>query len=443
MGAIALASLLLALDAQAENSRSVSRDDNWPQWRGPLGTGVAPHADPPITWDEREGTNIRWKTAIPGRGHSTPVVWGERVFLTTAIPYGDALPPRPSTASGNHDNLPVTHRQRFVVLAFDRAHGKVLWQRMLCEALPREQGHRTGSLASSSPVTDGEHVIAMFGSFGLYCLDLDGKLIWKTDFGPLQSLHGHGEGSSPALYGNTLIVNCDHEGGSFVVALDKGTGQQLWKVERNEVTSWATPIVVVHGGKPQVIISGTSRIRGYELSTGKMLWECGGLSANVVASPVAGQGMVFAGSSYDKRALLAIRLDGATGDITGTDRVVWNRFRGTPYVPSPLLYDGALYYLTHYQGVLSRVDARTGEDRPGALRLDGITNVYSSPVAAAGHIYVTDLDGTTVVLAAGEIPRILSVNRLSDSIAASAALAGSELFLRGEKSLYCVAENGK
>jgi outer membrane protein assembly factor BamB len=336
MGAIALTGLLLALDAQADSSRNISRDDNWPQWRGPLGTGVAPHADPPIKWDERDGTNIRWKTAIPGRGHSTPVVWGELVFLTTAIPYGDALPPRPSTAPGNHDNLPVTHHHRFVALAFDRANGKVLWQRTLCEALPREQGHRTGSLASSSPVTDGEHVIAMFGSFGLYCLDLHGNLIWKTDFGPLQSLHGHGEGSSPALYGNTLIVNCDHEGGSFVVALDKSTGRQLWKVERNEVTSWATPIVVVHGGKPQVIISGTSRIRGYELSTGKVLWECGGLSANVVASPVAGEGMVFAGSSYDKRALLAIRLDGAAGDITGTDRIVWNRFRGTPYVPSPL-----------------------------------------------------------------------------------------------------------
>jgi outer membrane protein assembly factor BamB len=283
----------------------------------------------------------------------------------------------------------------------------------------------------------------MFGSFGLYCLDLDGKLIWKTDLGTLQSLHGHGEASSPALYGNTLVVNCDHEGGSFVVALDKSTGRQLWKVERKEVTSWATPIVVAQGGKPQVIISGTSRIRGYELSTGKVLWECGGLSANVVASPVAGEGMVFAGSSYDKRALLAIRLEGAVGDITGTDRIVWNRFRGTPYVPSPLLYDGALYYLTHYQGILSRVDAKSGEDRPGAFRLDGITNVYSSPVAAAGRVYVTDLDGTTVVLSAGEIPRLLSVNRLSDSIAASAALAGRELFLRGEKSLYCLAENGK
>jgi outer membrane protein assembly factor BamB len=417
--------------------------DNWSQWRGPLGTGVATHADPPTVWSESDGTNVRWRTAIPGRGHSTPIVWGNRVFLTTAIAVGDALPPRPSTAPGNHDNLAVTHRHQFVVLAINRIDGKILWQKNVNEALPREQGHRTGSLASSSPVTDGEFLFAQFGSFGLYCLDLDGKLIWKQDFGPLQSLHGHGEGSSPALHGNTLIVNCDHEGQSFVAALDKRTGQALWKVERDEVTSWATPIVVEHAGKTQVIISGTSRVRGYDLVTGKVLWECGGLSANVVASPVAADGMVFAGSSYDKRALLAIRLEGAAGDITGTDRIAWSRFRGTPYVPSPLLYDGALYFLTHYQGVLTRVDAKSGEERPGAYRLNGIGNIYSSPVAASGRIYITDLDGTTAVLSAGEIPRVLALNRLSDSIAASPALAGRDLFLRGERFLYCLAETNK
>jgi outer membrane protein assembly factor BamB len=228
-----------------------------------------------------------------------------------------------------------------------------------------------------------------------------------------------------------------------VAALDKRTGQALWKVERDEVTSWATPIVVEHAGKTQVIISGTSRVRGYDLVTGKVLWECGGLSANVVASPVAADGMVFAGSSYDKRALLAIRLEGAAGDITGTDRIAWSRFRGTPYVPSPLLYDGALYFLTHYQGVLTRVDAKSGEERPGAYRLNGIGNIYSSPVAASGRIYITDLDGTTAVLSAGEIPRVLAHNRLSDSIAASPALAGRDLFLRGERFLYCLAETNK
>jgi outer membrane protein assembly factor BamB len=427
---------------------------NWPAWRGPLATGVSPTADPPTDWDAETGTNIRWKTPIPGRGHSTPIVWGDRIFLTTAIPFGEPLPPRPSTAPGNHDNLPVTHKQRFIALAINRADGKIVWQVTLREALPDEQGHRTASLASSSPVTDGQHLFVLFGSFGLYCLDFDGHLIWKKDFGRMNTLHGHGEGSSPALHGSTLVVNWDHEGQSFAVALDKHTGDEIWKVERKEVTSWATPIIVSEpggraqntmsepGGRAQntVIISGTSRIRGYDLATGKVLWECGGLSSNIVASPVYGEGMVFAGSSYDKRALLAIRLTGANGDITGSQHIAWSRFRGTPYVPSPLLYDGALYFLTHYQGILSRLDAKTGEDRPGAIRLEGLSNIYASPVAAAGRVYVTDLEGTTAVLAAGEIPRQLALNRLNDPISASPALAGREMFLRGEKFLYCLAE---
>jgi outer membrane protein assembly factor BamB len=417
--------------------------DNWPQWRGPLGTGAAPDGDPPVSWNESDATNIRWKAEIPGRGHSSPVVWGDRIFLTAAIPFGDPLPPRPSTAPGNHDNLPVTHRHKFVALAVDRSTGKILWQQTLNQALPHEQGHYTGSVASHSPLTDGEHVFAYFGSFGLYCLEVDGDLIWKADLGRMQSLHGHGEGSSPALYRDTLVVNWDHEGRSFIVALDKRTGNERWKVERNEVTSWASPIIVEHEGKPQVIVSGTSRVRGYELASGKVLWECGGLSSNIVASPVFGDGMVFAGSSYDKRALLAIRLEGAAGDITGTDKVAWRRTRGTPYVPSPLLYDGGLYFLTHYQGILTRVDAQTGEDRPGPFRLDGIGNVYSSPVAAAGRIYVTDLDGATIVIKSGPAPRLLSLNRLTEPISASAAIAGRQLFLRGDKHLYCLEDRSE
>jgi outer membrane protein assembly factor BamB len=416
---------------------------NWHQWRGPLGTGVSATADPPVTWNAADGSNIRWKTPLPGRGHSTPIVWGERVFLTTAIPVGKALPPRPSTAPGNHDNLAVTHRQEFVALAVDRSSGKIVWQKKLHEALPHEQGHRTASLASGSPVTDGERVYVQFGSFGLYCLDGDGNVVWKKDFGLMQSLHGHGEGSSPVLWNDLLIANYDQEGQSFVVALDKRTGQPRWKVNRNEVTSWASPIVIEHAGKPQVIISGTGKIRGYDPATGKVLWECGGLSANVVASPVAGDGMVFAGSSYDKRALLAIRLDGAAGDITGSDKIAWSRFRGTPYVPSPLLYEGGLYFLTHYQGVLTRVDARSGEDEPGGFRLDGIGNIYASPVAAAGRVYVTDLEGTTIVLSAGPIPRPIALNRLGDAVSASPALAGRQMFLRGETFLYCLEEGVK
>ncbi|MBW3543242.1 MAG: PQQ-like beta-propeller repeat protein, partial [Planctomycetes bacterium] len=246
--------------------------------------------------------------------------------------------------------------------------------------------------------------------------------------------------ASPALHGDTLVVNWDHEGQSFVAAFDKRTGRERWKVERDEVTSWSSPIIVEHDGRSQVIVSGTSRVRGYDLATGEVIWECGGLSRNVVASPVAADGMVYAASSYDLQALLAIRLEGARGDITGTEQIAWSRRRTTPYVPSPLLYDGSLYFLRHYQGVLTRVNAQTGEEPHGPLRLSGIRNVYASPIAAAGRIYVADLSGTTVVIEPDPTPRIVAQNRLPDSFAASPAAAGRELYLRGVSTLYSLAE---
>ena len=403
-----------------------------------MGTGAAPHANPPVEWSETE--NIRWKIALPGTGHSTPIVWGDRVLITTAVPYGDPMEPRYDSAHGAHDSVPVTQRHRFIVLAVSRREGKILWQRTLHTEVPHEGGHLSGTFASHSPVTDGEHVFAFFGSRGIYALDLDGELQWKADLGEMQTKHAHGEGSSPALHGDTVIINWDHEGRSFVIAFDKRTGDERWRVAREEVTSWATPIVVEHGGKPQLIISGTNRVRGYDLVTGNVIWECGGLSANVVATPVSADGMVYAASSYDTRAMLAIRLDGAKGDITGTDQVVWSRRRGTPYVPSPLLYGDSLYFLHHYQGILSRVHAKTGEERTGPFRLGGIRNVYASPVGAANRLYITDRHGTTLVMSHASLPKMLAVNRLDDSFSASAAVAGGELFLRGQRNLYCIAE---
>ena len=433
-------SWLLTLPAAAnEDSDDGDAKHYWAQWRGPLSTGVALDANPPVEWSESK--NIRWKISLPGSGHSTPIVWGDRIFITTAVPYGDAKASRGQHVLGAHDNLSSWRHQKLVVLAINRRDGRITWQRTVHKELPREGGHYTGSLASNSPVTDGEHLFAFFGSRGLYCLDLDGEQQWEKDLGEMQTKHAHGEGSSPALYGEILIINWDHEGQSFVVAFDKRTGKQRWKVAREEVTSWATPIVVEHAGKPQVIISGTNRVRGYDLATGNVIWECGGLSANIISSPVAADGMVYAGSSYDKRALLAIRLDGARGDITGTDQVVWTRRRGTPYVPSPLLYGDSLYVLRHYQGILSRVNAKTGEDQGGPFRLSGIRNVYASPVGAAGRVYITDRDGTTLVISHDERPRVLAQNRLNDSFSASAAVVGRELFLRGQKYLYCIAEN--
>ncbi len=428
---------LLAVAAGAERSGAAAQD-YWPQWRGPPGTGVAPNPRPP--GGRSETKHIRWKKVLPGRGHSTPIIWGERIFLTTAIPYGEAVKPR-FTRPGAHDNLALTQPQEFAVLAVNRKDGKILWQQTVHKEVPHEAGHVTGSVASASPVTDGERVFAFFGSRGLYCLDTNGKLLWKKNLGEMHTKHGHGEGSSPALHGDTLIVNWDHEDQSFVVALDKGTGNQRWRVARAEDTSWATPIVVEHAGKAQVIVPGTNRIRSYDLASGAVIWECGGLSSNIVASPVAANGVVYAGSSYDTRALLAIRLDGAKGDITGTNQVVWSRRRGCPYVPSPLLYGDSLYTMQHYQGVISRLDAKTGEDQGGPFRLGPINNVYASPVGASGRIYVTSRDGVTQVMSHGDQkPQMLAVNRLDDSFGASAAIVGRELYLRGERYLYCIVE---
>lgn len=427
----------LAMSLPGDDTSPGREHLSWPQWRGPLGTGVAPNSDPPVEWSETK--NIRWKTALPGKGHSTPVIWGERIFLTTAIPYGDPLPPRNSTAPGTHDGEPVTQRHEFVVLAVNRRDGKILWRTTVHKKLPHEGGHYTGSLASNSAVTDGAHVYAFFGSHGLYCLDFNGAILWQKQFGEMQTKHGHGESISPVLYGETLFINWDHDGPCFVAAFDKRTGRQIWKVARDEDTSWSSPIVHENDGRPLLIVAGTNRVRAYEPATGKVIWECGGLSSNIVATPVAADGMLFAGSSYEKRALLAIRLDRAKGDITGTDRVAWSRSRGTPYVPSPLLYGDALYFLTHYQGVLSRVDALTGVDRPGQIRLGGIGNIYASPVAAGGRVYVTDLDGKTIVLSHEDTPRILALNTLDESFSASAAIVGRELYLRGKQHLYCIA----
>ena len=436
--AIPIASLLIAALFSSAHTHAAEKPANWPQWRGPLATGVAPDADPPTEWSEKK--NVRWKVALPGKGHSTPVVWGDRIFVTAALPYGEPFEGRPDTAPGAHDNLRVTQRHKFVVLAIDRKTGKTLWHKTVHEARPHEGGHTSGSLASASPVTDGEHVWAYFGSHGLYCLDLQGKLKWKLDLGTMQSKHAHGEGSSPVLHGDTLAVNWDHEGQSFVVALDKRTGRERWKAKRDELTSWSSPIVVEHGGKSQLIVSGTKRIRAYDLSTGRVIWQCGGLSANVVATPVAADGMVFVASSYEQQALLAIRLAGAKGDITGTKQVVWSRRRTTPYVPSPLLYGDSLYFLRHYQGILSRVIAKTGKERVGPFRLGRLRNIYASPVGASNRVYITDRDGVTMVIGHTDEPKVLAVNQLNDRFSASAAIAGKEMFLRGEKYLYCLAE---
>ncbi len=423
---------ILALPLRAQES--------WPRWRGPHDTGVAPAAKPPIRWSEKE--NVRFKTPLPGTGHGSPVVHGDRIYLTATVAFGDAGEPVPDDAPGAHDNARVTRDHRFVVIAVDRHSGEIVWQETVHEQRPHAVFHKSSTLTAASPATDGEHVFAFFGSYGVFALDMGGDVVWHTDLGDMNVKHGHGEGATPALSGDTLIVNWDHEGQSFIVAFDKSTGEERWRKDRDEVTSWATPIVVEHDGKRQVIVSGTTCVRAYDLETGDVIWSCRGLSHNVVASPVAADGMVFAGSSYEKKRMFAVRLEGAAGDITNTDNVVWRRQRRTPYVPSPLLYGDTLYFLNHYQGFLSRADTKTGAERGRPMRLPGMRAIYASPVGAADRIYITDLEGATLVLShEPDEPKILARNVLNDSFSASAALVGDAIYFRGRRSLYCIAED--
>ncbi len=410
---------------------------DWPQWRGPLGTGVAVNATPPTEWNPQK--DILWKTKLEGEGHSTPVLSRGLLFLPTSIPIGVPFPPRTSGRPGAHDNRSVTTKFRFEAWAINAADGSLLWKKTLKEAIPVEGAHNTASLASGSPITDGKHFFAFFGSHGLFCLNRQGEVLWEKQLGTMHTKHGHGEGASPALYGETLVVNWDHEGESFLLALNSTDGEEKWRVPRNEVTSWSTPIITSVDGDQQVIVCGTDKVRGYRLSTGEVIWECSGMSANIVATPVAGRGILYVGSSYEKRILMAIRLSGSRGDITGSEQVLWTRSRGTPYVPSPLLYEGALYFLTHYQNVITRVIAKTGTDAPGAMRLGQLSSIYASPVAANGHVYITDLNGQTLVISATEIPRVISFNPIGEPVRASLVIDGSLILIRGSTHLYCVS----
>jgi outer membrane protein assembly factor BamB len=426
--------LVSMLALTAWTSADEAFDRNWPQWRGPRATGVAPHAEPPVEWSEAK--NVAWKVEIPGRGSSSPVVWDDQVFLTTAIP---------SSASGAASHEPrggVKPREphRFVVMAIDRATGKTRWERIAREETPHEAAHQdNGTWASSSAVTDGEHVIASFESRGIYAYDLKGKPMWQVDLGDKRMRNEFGEGSTPALHGRYLVIVWDHQGGSFIAALDKNTGKELWRQPREEIDTWATPLIVEDAGRPQVVVSGMNRIRSYDLETGTVVWHTAGVTMNPIPSPGAGDGMVYVTSGFRGNSLKAVRLAGAKDDITNTPSVAWTLDRDTPYVPSPLLYDGILYLLKSNSGVLTALDAKTGSPQYQLQRLEKAPNVFASPVAAAGRIYIAGRDGTTVVVRHGRTFEVLAENTLDDGFDASPALVANEIFLRGYRSLYKIA----
>jgi outer membrane protein assembly factor BamB len=420
---------------------------HWPTWRGPRGTGEAPGANPPLRWSETE--NVAWKIALPGLGHGTPIVLGNRLYLTVAVPTGEHGEPvgEPIERRDSRDAPPVlvpppTEIHSFRVLAVDRASGEVVWSKEATESVPHEVLHATASQASASIVSDGERLYVSFGSRGLFAFDLDGVLLWSVDLGEMRTRNQFGEGSSPAVYGDTLVVNWDHEGSDFLVALDKRTGEERWRQERDEPTTWSTPVIAEVGGKPQVIVAATNRSVAYDLATGDEIWSLSGLSLNVIPTPIVVDGKALLMSNFRGSRVQAISLRDARGDLSSSENVAWESADGNAsYVPSALVHDGLYYMLRQSAGVLSCLRVASGEPIYEGKRLR-LREVYASPIEAAGRIYVVSRDGITKVVRAGEEFEILATNELEDGFSASPVAVGRDLYLRGEKFLYCLREDG-
>jgi len=434
----AIAALFLIV-SPAPNAQVVADANalrNWPQWRGPHASGVSTTANPPVAWSEAK--NIRWKVEIPGRGSASPIVWGDRIFLLTAVPVGVAGDAQHAPRGG----LRPRGVHRFTVLAIDRRTGNTVWERVAAEAEPHEAAHQdNGTWASSSAITDGQHVYAYFESFGLYAYDMDGKPVWQKDLGDKRMRNQFGEGSTPFLYKNTLVIVWDQiTGGSFVVALDKRDGRELWRVSREEIDTWATPLVIEVDGKAQAIVPAMRRVRSYDVETGAVVWETDGLTMNPIPSPVYDDGLVFLMSGFQGNDLKVVRVAGAKGNLDGTPAVVWTFDRDTPYVPSPIVTDGVLYFLKTNSGILSAFDAKTGKPHYQNQRLENVPNVFASPVAARGRVYFAGREGVTAVVRAGATFQLLAANALDDGFDASPALVDNEIILRGHKFLYNIAE---
>ncbi|MBC8353218.1 MAG: PQQ-like beta-propeller repeat protein [Planctomycetes bacterium] len=419
--------------AQADDFRS-SREKNWHHWRGPNANGVSTSGVPPVHWDQT--TNVKWKAKLQGEGSATPIIWAGRVFLASAIPTDRVADEPPKLHPDAKTKPPGTYFQ-YTVLCLDLVTGKEVWRQVACEAVPHEGRHSTNTFASASPTTDGERLYVSFGSRGIYCYDLGGQLIWSRDLGDMRTRYGWGEATSPVIHGASLVINWDHEDQSFIEILDATTGKTKWKADRDEPTSWATPLIVEHAGRTQVITNGTNRARSYDLATGKVIWQCGGQSVNAIPSPILAGETVFCMSGYRSSAALAIPLT-AMGDITDTDNVLWHHRSGTPYVPSPIIYENHIYFTRTNTSVLSCLDIGTGTPIFAQQRLPEMKNVYASPVATAGRIYFTDREGTTVVIRHGRELEVLAINKLAEPMDASPAIVGNQLFLRTSRHLYCI-----
>ena len=427
-----------------------ARAQNWPSFRGANASGVADGKPTATNWDATKGTNILWKTPIPGLAHASPVVWGDKVFVTTAVSskggeyfrhglYGDV--------DMDKDTSPHTWH----VYAIDKRTGKIIWDRIAHEGVPKIKRHIKSTHASSTPATDGNYVVAFFGSEGLFCYDLKGKLIWKKDLGLLDTGwfydpdYQWGTASSPIIYKNMVIVQCDVQKNSFIAAYDLKDGKQLWMTPREEIPSWGTPTIYEGPARVELITNATRAVRAYDPMTGKELWRLAGNPEVTATTPITGHGLIFICNSYrPNQPIYAIR-GGATGDIslkpneTTNQHVAWSMQRGGTYMPSPLIYGEYLYTCAN-QGVMACYNPKTGE-RLYQQRIGDKGGSYSaSPVAADGKIYLSSEDGEIFVVKAGAKYELLATNQMGEVLMATPAISDGMIFVRGRNNVFAIAD---
>ena len=412
---------------------------NWHQWRGPNSNGSAPEsAAPPVNWNAT--TNIQWTTDLPGEGSATPVVWGNQVFVLSAQKT-DRKVETPTVPHNTAKTIPPNTYYQFNVTSIDRETGQVQWQKVATEQVPHEGHHDSHTYAAGSPTTDGERLYASFGSRGIYCYTLSGELIWQKDLGDMRTRFAWGEAVTPALAGDALVINWDQEVDSFVVALNKVTGEELWRKSRaEEKTSWNTPLVTEVNGRTLAILNGSGKVRAYDVANGDVVWECGGQTINAIPSAVRFDESVICMSGYRGAAAFSIPVD-SKGDVTGSDRIRWSHPSGTPYVPSPTLSGKRLVFTGGNTDILTCLDAATGKPLLDRRRIPGVGGFYASPLAANGHFYFVGREGTTAVLKDNETLDVVATNQLDGIFDASPVAIGKQLFLRSWNKLYCISES--
>ena len=444
---ILVPSLFLLASLQFYQPSLRAGGQNWPQWRGPNSQGVSEEVGFNFEWSATR--NVQWKASIPGRGHSSLIVWGERVFLTTAIegPVQPGFKAVKHTDAGgkefNHqDSIGADRLHTLKVLCLDLETGRVLWEQTSYEGRVFDNRHKKNTYASPTPITDGRHVYAYFGSEGLYCYDFSGKLIWKSSLGNIATM-GMGVASSPLLWQDLLFLQCDQDNGeaSFLTAVDKKSGRHVWRVRRTTLESWASPVTATLGRSAELIVNARELVIAYNPTDGTELWRVKGVGPNPVPTPVVGHGMAFfAAGAGDKRSM-AVRL-GGRGDLTDTEKVIWRYNKGTAHIASPILYQDHLYLMTD-TGLLSCLEARTGEVKYEGGRVPVPATFTASPVAVEGKILITSDDGDTFVIKAGPGYEIVRTNSVSESVYASLALSQGKILIRGEKNLYCIGQKAR